>query len=434
MPKRKAVSLKKQKQNKKKKQKVTLKGVIGHGDYAVEEVNPVINKLVKIVGGMGSSYLGMGSEPGSILADKAHRLFKRVTGFGDYKVKKNSLVVDNGAPIFKPSDRITNIRHREFVCDIKSGAMDGSSTKFNGHTYAINPSNALLFPWLSGIAKSYQQFKFNGLLFSYEGKSGSSTGPNTALGTVIMATDYQVTLLKLDIPPFKDKQQMEAHEFATSCVPGANMLHPVECDPSEQIVQHFNTFINPLTVDEDVKFYYPGIFQISTVGMPQNNINLGELWVTYDVDLLKTRKAPTTASAHFYMTGDVALGYLPPNVATKYATPGWVKVDKTNGTFIFDQSFYGAVRLSYSLHSPAAALIGGFGFNLSGNIAVDNTWTNDSANAVLQGDTSNQVGMYSFVCKGGGQLTVIAGYAGTDAGLYMDIFIDTVDDDTYQAI
>lgn len=46
---------------------------------------------------------------------------------------------------------------------------------------------------------------------------------NTALGQVIMATDYNAAN-----PPFGQKSEMENYEFGQSCKPSESQIHPIE--------------------------------------------------------------------------------------------------------------------------------------------------------------------------------------------------------------
>jgi hypothetical protein len=409
--------------------------VSGHGDYQVSGgVNPKLNAVLRGLGGAGSSLLGFGPSVGSELADSAHRLFKSVTGYGDYKVKNNTLITDNGAPIFKPEDRVMHIRHREFVTDVYSGPdLDNGATKFNTYLkYAINPANPGLFPWLSTIARNFQQFRFRGLLFSFESKSGygvSST--NTTLGTVIIATDYIVkpSYLLPTITPFNNKQEMEAHEFCTSSIPTSNMLHPIECAPSEQLMQHHNVVVKRFEEREDIKFYYPCMTQISTVGMQKEKINLGELWVSYDIELLKTRKDDTKASSHYFLNGTYAGGYFPPIVVNKYVSPQFTSIDLVNGRILFDTSFYGSVTVTFNTSS----VLGGITtyvnvLSKSNTITDDKEYLNDTTSAVAASNVNTSISQWKFYVQGGGYLQLNSNYCST-ADCVLDIHIDSAIDD-----
>ena len=226
------------------------------------------------VGGM------VGHVAGKALGSGAHALMKTVTGFGDYKISKNSLMYNkDSVPLFGVKDRVTHVRHREFVGDIRG------STGFNAQRYDINPSNPMLFPWLSAIAANYEQWVCQGMLFEFKTTSATAvSSTNTALGTVVLATQYNSLA-----PAFTNKAQMENHEFCQSTVPCESVIHPIECDPKQ-------TACNGLFYTEDIGFnasadkrlYNIGKLTVATVGM-QAAATIGELWVTYDICFLKPR-------------------------------------------------------------------------------------------------------------------------------------------------
>jgi len=422
--------------NKKKGNKIhyTIKAgprtVKGSGDY---EINPVINALARRLGGMGTSYLGLGSEMGSQLGDSAHRAFKAVTGYGDYKVKSNTLATDNGAPIFKPSDRVMHIRHREFIGDFKSlGTVEGSATTFGARTWPIYPTNQSLFPWLSTIARNFQQYRFKGLLFSFESKSGNSVASsNTALGTLVMATDYVVKPNYMTgTQPFRSKEAMEAHEFSTSTVPSCNMIHPIECAPSEQVTEHFNVLTTPLQMGEDPKFYVPGILQVATQGMQAVGTNLGELWVSYDIDLLKTRTDGPKANYHGQFSGNTNGGYLPPTQVIPYQSPSFVTVVPSTGLITFDSTFTGTVRLTFWFTSPSGLVTATPSFTIGGGVANDLAFDLDQSSSVGVENSGQCVYIAQYFVTQGGTLQMSNGYvSGSDTGTVADVYIDTVPDD-----
>ncbi len=151
----------------------------------------------------------------------------------------------------------------------------------------INPGDDATFPWLSGVASNFQQYRFKGLLFEFVSTSADAlNSTNTALGTVVMATQYNVNR-----PAFVSKQEMEAYEFSCSTRPSASLIHPIECDPDETPMTHLYVRSGAVPSGEDARMYDLGKFQIATVGM-QAAATIGELWVTYDIELLKPRLSP----------------------------------------------------------------------------------------------------------------------------------------------
>lgn len=245
--------------------------------------------LGRSLGGIAGSAIGglagnvpLGNIVGQGIGQGAHALVKTITGVGDYTVSENSLIYNRDAvPQFSSDNpRCTVVSHSEFIRDIRG------STNFAVDSYNINPANANLFPWLSQIARNYEQVIFQGLVFQFKTTSATSIGStNTALGTVIMATQYD-TLAET----FVNKQQMENYEFAQSCIPSHSIMHAIECDPSLTSNQGLFYIDNASNsqVNADPRLYNIGKFNIATVGM-QAASTIGELWVTYKVCLIKPR-------------------------------------------------------------------------------------------------------------------------------------------------
>lgn len=71
---------------------------------------------------------------------------------------------------------------------------------------SINPANRELFPWLSSIAGQFEEWVPHSIKFRFKTTSTdlAGAGTNPALGTVIMATDYNPYNAL-----FASKQQME---------------------------------------------------------------------------------------------------------------------------------------------------------------------------------------------------------------------------------
>lgn len=200
---------------------------------------------------------------------------------GDYEVKSNSIMDGaTGVPVMHTGSKEIRIRHREFLGDITG------STGFSSRLYPIQPGSSTTFPWLSNIAAMFQSYKFKGLCFEFVSMSADALNSvNTALGTVIMATQYNVSL-----PVFLNKAEMEQYEFTCTTRPSRSQVHCVECDPVLQVMEHLYTRTGALPAGQDLQFYDWGNFQLATVGM-QAAANIGELWVTYDVEFYKPRIA-----------------------------------------------------------------------------------------------------------------------------------------------
>nr|WAE42863.1 MAG: capsid protein [Cressdnaviricota sp.] len=235
---------------------------------------------------------------GKVLKSSAGFLGSLISGRGDYNIVSNSIISGSSGdvPQFENTGymRSTRIQHREYIMDVSS------STAFVNASFGINPTNAGLFPWLSTIASAFQEYKIHGLVFTYNSMSSDAlNSTNTALGSVIMSTDYNA-----GSTPFANKQQAENSEYTVSCKPSESLQHGVECDPA-QLVNQGHLYISALgnglaPTGEDIKTYNMGIFQFMTTGSQAAAV-IGELWVSYDIELIKpVNNTKQVGGAHYF--------------------------------------------------------------------------------------------------------------------------------------
>nr|WAE42837.1 MAG: capsid protein [Cressdnaviricota sp.] len=229
-----------------------------------------------------------------------------ISGVGDYQITYNSIMSAGGEGVAQFSGsssglgsygRSVRIQHREYIQDVQS------TTAFQNLSFAINPSNYNCFPWLSIIAQNFQEYKFHGLVFNFVSLSAEAlNSTNTALGAVIMSTDYNAAS-----KPYASKAAAENAEYTVSCKPSCSMAHGIECDPA-QTVNRGHLYISPLNngsvpAGEDIKTYNLGNFQFMTQGS-QAVATIGELWVSYDLELIKpidSSLLTRTAADHFQL-------------------------------------------------------------------------------------------------------------------------------------
>lgn len=265
--------------NRKKSVGGPIKGIKGRGDYTLGE------KIGRKIGGW--------------LGGKAHSIISKITGLGDYRMHGKGYSANGGPPQFMGTGRTTTVVHREYICDIFTGGTLGlNGTEFDVNYFKINPGDRDTFPWLSLLAQNYEEYRLRGCVFEFKSTSAAAlNSTNTALGTVIMATQYD----SLD-EPFNDKRGMENHEFASSTMPFESVLHAVECKPSLTSISNTLYVKNgPLPPDADIRLYDLGKFAIATVGMQATNTCIGELWISFEVEFLKPKLSDnfTTAFAHY---------------------------------------------------------------------------------------------------------------------------------------
>lgn len=235
------------------------------------------NELGEYFGGrLGNSQMGgnIGRKIGSQMA--------RITGFGDYTVENNSLLKPTVVPDFgQNSVRIT---HKEYLGNVMG------STEFVAKSYELNPGLSDTFPWLSGIARNYQQYRINGMIFQYVSTSAFALGStNSALGKVILATNYNS-----EDPDFTTTVQMLATQFSTYCRPADSIMHAIECARSEvaQNLLYVRTDLDDSSKDKRITDL--GFTTVAREGM-QSTSEVGGLWISYDITLMKPILNPQNA-------------------------------------------------------------------------------------------------------------------------------------------
>lgn len=227
----------------------------------------------------GSSLGSLAGPAGAAVGNKIAGWTSDILGMGDYEIKSNTMVAD-GVPTFGGTTQNVRIKHREFLGDVT-----GSVGFRVFREYRINPALSSTFPWLSRVATNFQSYQMKGLVFEFVSTSADALNSvNTALGTVVMATQYNA-----NAPDFLNKAEMEQYEFSCSTRPSCSLMHPVECDPSQNVMNHLYVRVPEISVPAgQTQFYDLGVFQLATVGM-QAEATIGELWVTYDVEFFKPR-------------------------------------------------------------------------------------------------------------------------------------------------
>jgi hypothetical protein len=266
-----------------------------------------MGQIIRGIGALGGSTLGnlIGyGEEGKTMGRDLGAALSRWLGTGDYSVRVNSLVTNSSAsiPQMHKTGQSIVVRHKEYLCDVISGS--GTPTEFTiGERFYLNPGLSSTFPWLSTIASQFQEYTWRGMVFHYVPTSGHSVAStNTALGTVMLHTDYRVTA-----PQPTSKMELLNEYFAGDARPSESFCHPIECDPKENPynVQYVRTGAVPS--GEDPKSYDLGVLNVATQGFPAAATTAGELWVTYEVELRKPQISVggPTASSNIYSSSGI---------------------------------------------------------------------------------------------------------------------------------
>jgi len=296
--------------------------------------------------GLGSAFGPAAGTVGGLVGRGLGYAYEKIMGRGDYEVKSNSLVKSGPVPEF-PNANCIRFKHREYIADVQG------SVGFALTSYPINPGLSLTYPMLSAIASCFQQYTIVGQIFEFMSTSANAlNSTNTALGTVIMATDYDAV-----DSIFVNKQSMMATTFSNAGKPSESLIHPIECNPRSTPIDLQYVRTGPVVTGSDQRLYDLGLFEIATQGM-QAVANIGELWVSYDVILCKPVLSPLISSPPadaFRINGPVVSGgpflVAPVNLNLNPGIGGTI----SGNTYTFPSSVISGVYLvTYTLNSSGS--------------------------------------------------------------------------------
>lgn len=280
--------------------------ISGSGDYKAVARSILSGLKSKQFGdalAVGGKALGNYALPGSgdILSKFIKSIHNKISGNGDYTVQSdvtcNSLFKNtrNMSPNMSFADMAngTRVQHRELI---KMIAVQASNGTFSIQPFVVNPGAPDTFPYLSNLARLYEEYKFMGLVFEFVSTT-SPYNPTPAMGSVFMAAEYNVTQT-----PYINAIEMLNSDFAISSRPDGSMLYGIECLGQAQNQYYVSNDTNTLTPanlkDFAILYFGTQLGTNYTVGQ-----ELGQLWVTYDVILSKPFfQSPLYGNAVYYST------------------------------------------------------------------------------------------------------------------------------------
>lgn len=174
------------------------------------------------------------------------------------------------------------LSHSEYVQDVYSPSVP------NGTADIVLPLNAGLastFPMMSQLAANFEEFKIMQLAFTYRPSLSDWNTANGQVGMVIIATQYNA-----NAQTWSTKEQMLSQTGSTSSRTIDSAWHGVECDVNKLHSDgKFLTRTGPPAVSGNLSDFDLGFTQVRIMNCPAGNLTLGELHVSYTVELSKPR-------------------------------------------------------------------------------------------------------------------------------------------------
>jgi hypothetical protein len=306
------------------------------------------------LGGLGGSALGV-PMAGGVVGNSLGSALSRWLGAGDYSIQNNSIVqkslkAASSIPSMHSDAQSIVVRHKEFLGEIRS------SQEFSvQQSYPLNPGSSTTFPWLSGIAYRFQEYRIRGLVFHYIPTSGNAvSSTNAALGSVMLQTSYRST----DAIP-GSKVEMLNEYCSNEVVPSETMAHPIECDPKENPfnVQYIRS--GPVPDGETQLMYDLGVTHVAVSGSQSPTpVVLGDLWVTYEVELKKPLIASNVTSLTKSGSIVITSGLLPTSVfgPTPRVISKPLQASVSGNTITFPKGTYGVFQIALWIDGTSLAL------------------------------------------------------------------------------
>jgi len=361
----------------------------------------LLGQALRALGTAGGAAVGgyLGNPvTGGAVGNSLGATISRWLGAGDYTVGANTLVqrVGNGSPaipMMHNAGQSVIIRHKEYLGEITS------ATAFTvRHQYDINPGLSYTFPWLSTIASQFQEYRIKGMVFHYVPTSGMYNSTSSALGSVMIQTSYR----SVDAAP-TSKIEMLNEYWATESSPAEAFCHPIECDPKENPfnIQYVRT--GSLPSGENQLMYDLGRTFVAVSGVSNSTTVLGDLWVTYEVELKKPVVVSTVSNVLQVCTVSSVAGFNPAP-GTWFASTGTVagtfRVSMGSQSILFPKGKTGTfmiiVRLAASGNFTAMDLSGApvLANCIAANVYPDSTAPNNYYRTVATTATGLSSGFY----------------------------------------
>jgi len=268
------------------------KKIVGRGAYKTKKGRKTpYQGIAKYAPGAGAALgtaLGaLVGQPaiGGLIGGGAGSLMQHFIGRGDYEVVNNCFLKDGHMcePIINKSNSGGEVfRKTEFMGDVITAS---TANTFRLSSYPVNVGLEQTFQFLSQIACNFEEYTLEGAYIEFRSMSGDSLNSvNSALGTVIMAANYNS-----GSPNFTNKNQMENYEGGISSKPTQNLRYFIECAKNRTVLDSLYVRSGEVPQNQDIRMYDLCNFQIATMGFQGTSVNIGELYITYQVSLRKPK-------------------------------------------------------------------------------------------------------------------------------------------------
>jgi hypothetical protein len=203
-------------------------------------------------------------------------------------------------------------------------------------------------------------------------------------------------------PAFINKQQILNYEYSVDGKPSIPCLMlPIECSPRETTISELYVRTGAVPSGSDIRLYDLGTVYVSTYGGQQANVVIGELFVTYIVDLLKPKLVvaygTTINYAHYYGTTAITTSNWFPSTSTSTTDTNLSMILSANTITFPSNIVEGNYIIAFYIKGSSGSSQPP-GMSATTNCAVINMLAGDTNNITQEAsETRNNLTFYFFV-------------------------------------
>lgn len=248
------------------------------------------------------------------------------------------------------------VKHAEYFADVRRGTQISS--------YAINPGNSTMFPWLCGIAKNYESYTFISLRFRYK-----TCCPALMPGSVALAVDYDA-----NDPAPTTKQAMYSYHGLVNSPQWRDAT--LRCEPANmnKVAKRFVVIDGSYDPNPDVRLTDVGNLLVGSFSESAVDGQAGELWVEYEIEFHtpQATSPPLTVGGSLYCPSRDPYHPLVRNPESTLAMPYSVDEQSSEITFPTKGKYLVTVKQKgKSLAQPPEFSVSGISAEMDALVAAD---------------------------------------------------------------
>lgn len=191
-----------------------------------------------------------------------------------------SRTVSSRTPVFERRQNSVIIRHSEFFAPV--GTPGGTAGQFWVTTYAINPGNTAVFPWLSTQAFAWERYRFKKLQIRYVPRV-----PTSQAGSLILSPDYDAD----DDAPTNELVAC-SYADAVSAMPWSEVVLRLNSEAMLGGMKSKYIRVGALKEGNDIKMYDALNLFVCRDSANSTPVVWGKLWIEYEVELITPHTIP----------------------------------------------------------------------------------------------------------------------------------------------